>query len=69
VAITELDIAQAGTTDYVNAVKGCVQEPKCVGVTVWGVSDANSWRSGDNPLLFDRSFNAKAAYNALMQQL
>lgn len=44
-----------------------MNESKCVGVTVWGVSDANSWRSGDNPLLFDRNFNAKSAYNALMQ--
>lgn len=48
VAITELDIAQAGTTDYVNAVKGCTQEAKCVGVTVWGVSDAVS-----SPFLID----------------
>ncbi|QRD00072.1 beta-xylanase [Parastagonospora nodorum SN15] len=64
-AITELDIKGASTSDYQTAVKACLDEAKCVGVTVWGISDTDSWRASDKPLLFDGSSQAKAAYNGL----
>ncbi|TYP76771.1 endo-1,4-beta-xylanase [Paenibacillus methanolicus] len=31
-------------------------------VTFWGLSDATSWRSANNPLLFDKDLQAKPAY-------
>lgn len=35
---------------------------KVSGITFWGISDANSWRSDRNPLLFDKMFKPKYAY-------
>src|SRR5690348_3195507 len=69
VQLTELDIAQAGTTQYANTVKACMNVSRCAGITVWGIRDSDSWRSGDNPLLFDSSGNKKAAYNAVLTAL
>ncbi|KAH6917790.1 xylanaseF1 [Coprinopsis sp. MPI-PUGE-AT-0042] len=69
VAVTELDIINASANDYQTAVRSCLEVPKCVGVTVWGVSDANSWRASNNPLLFDRSYQPKAAYTAVSSLL
>ena len=69
VQITELDIAQASTTAYTNAVQACLNVTRCTGITVWGIRDSDSWRTGENPLLFDNNGNKKPAYNAALATL
>jgi len=69
VAITELDIASAPATAYGNVTRACMNVSRCVGITVWGVRDSDSWRSGENPLLFDGGGNKKAAYGAVLDAL
>ena len=68
-AMTEVDVQSGSTTDWVNVANACVQQKNCVGVTVWGVRDPDSWRPSGNPLLFDSSYKAKAGYNAIISAL
>ncbi|WP_151480469.1 non-reducing end alpha-L-arabinofuranosidase family hydrolase [Streptomyces albicerus] len=69
VQITELDIAQASPNAYANTVRACMNVARCTGITVWGIRDSDSWRAGENPLLFDRGGNKKPAYNAVLTTL
>ncbi|WP_443743023.1 endo-1,4-beta-xylanase [Streptomyces rhizosphaericus] len=69
VQITELDIAQAPTAAYANTVKACMSVSRCTGITVWGIRDSDSWRAGENPLLFDRGGNKKPAYQSVLTAL
>jgi endo-1,4-beta-xylanase len=69
VAITELDIANAGASQFAAVATACTNVPRCVGITVWGVRDSDSWRSGENPLQFDGGGNKKAAYTSVLNVL
>ncbi|KAK6503851.1 hypothetical protein TWF481_008857 [Arthrobotrys musiformis] len=81
VQITELDIRTSSSpsssqisqqnTDYTNVVSACMKRSTCTGITVWGVSDKDSWIpsvfSGQGyALLWDSNFSKKGAYNAFV---
>ncbi|MEU4305914.1 endo-1,4-beta-xylanase [Streptomyces rochei] len=72
VQITELDIEGSGTAQadaYARVVDACLAVDRCTGITVWGVTDKYSWRSGGTPLLFDGNYDAKPAYHAVLAAL
>ncbi|WMI55879.1 endo-1,4-beta-xylanase [Streptomyces rochei] len=72
VQITELDIEGSGTAQadaYARVVDACLAVDRCTGITVWGVTDKYSWRSGGTPLLFDGNYDAKPAYDAVLAAL
>ncbi|KAH8731790.1 endo-beta-1,4 xylanase [Phaeosphaeriaceae sp. PMI808] len=68
-ALTEVDIQNANGSDWGNIVKACLNQNNCVGITVWGVRDNDSWRPNGNPLLFDSSYKPKDAYNKVLAAL
>ncbi|WP_123370616.1 endo-1,4-beta-xylanase [Cellulomonas sp. PhB150] len=71
VQLTELDIQQGGNQAnmYAAVTNACLAVSRCTGITVWGVRDSDSWRTGANPLLFDSSGNKKAAYTSVLNAL
>ncbi|SFF89519.1 endo-1,4-beta-xylanase, partial [Actinoplanes philippinensis] len=69
VALTEVDVTNSSTSQYAGLTQACMNVPRCIGITVWGVRDSDSWRSNESPLLFDSSGNKKAAYNSVLNVL
>ncbi|GAA4882309.1 endo-1,4-beta-xylanase [Kitasatospora terrestris] len=84
VAITELDdriqlpATAANLTqqanDYVNVVNTCLAVSRCVGVTQWGVGDADSWIPGvfsgwGAATMYDNGYQPKPAYTASVNAL
>ncbi|MDH6514156.1 endo-1,4-beta-xylanase [Streptomyces pseudovenezuelae] len=69
VAITELDIQGAPSTTYANVTNDCLAVSRCLGITVWGVRDSDSWRADQTPLLFNNDGSKKAAYTAVLNAL
>jgi endo-1,4-beta-xylanase len=70
VQITELDISGSNqAAAYAAVTNACLAVSRCTGITVWGIRDSDSWRTGANPLLFDASGNKKAAYTAVLNAL
>ncbi|MDF2706326.1 MAG: Beta,4-xylanase [Nonomuraea muscovyensis] len=71
VQITELDVASGSNQAniYATVTRACLVVSRCTGITVWGIRDSDSWRVGENPLLFDSSGNKKTAYTATLDAL
>lgn len=89
VELTELDIPLrlfAGEADplaaqaraYGDVLAACLAVPRCSGITLWGVSDADSWLDDqpifslfapNRPLLFDEALEAKPAWYAARDAL
>jgi endo-1,4-beta-xylanase len=71
VQITELDVSSGSNQAnvYATVTRSCLAVSRCAGITVWGVRDSDSWRTGQNPLLFDASGNKKPAYTAVLDAL
>jgi len=84
VAVTELDdriqlpassasLTQQAT-DYATVVSDCLQVSRCVGVSQWGVGDADSWIPGTFPgwgaaTMYDQNYQPKPAYSAALSAL
>ncbi len=69
VQVTELDITNAPAAPYRSTTEDCLAVARCTGITVWGIRDNDSWRSGESPLLFNSGNGKKAAYDAVLAAL
>jgi len=75
VHITEMDVksggnAQAQAKIYSEALKACLSNSCCTAFLVWGVGDNDSWLGANEAgLLFDGSYQPKAAYTSLLETL
>ena len=77
IQITELDAGKKGANDqtqakyYYDIMKAILEEKK-MGANItalvwWGLSDGNSWRHDERPLLYSNFTTKKASYNAVLQ--
>jgi endo-1,4-beta-xylanase len=62
------------SSDYTKIAQACLAVSRCVGITVWGFTDFDSWVPGTFPGqgsadIFDTNFDPKPAYNAVLVAL
>ncbi|RST06895.1 1,4-beta-xylanase [Streptomyces sp. WAC07149] len=69
VAVTELDVQGAPAAVYADVTNDCLAVPRCLGITVWGVRDTDSWRAEQSPLLFDGNGSKKPAHASVLGAL
>lgn len=80
VHITELDVQLKGVGSreerleaqarvYAEVLAACRAVRGCTAVTLWGFTDAHSWRAAAEPLIFDALYRPKPAYEALLRAL
>jgi endo-1,4-beta-xylanase len=84
VAITELDVRMqtpADSTklaqqanDYTAVTKACLAVARCVGITVWGIGEPDSWipstfAGQGAALLYDENYQPRPAYGAVVTAL
>jgi endo-1,4-beta-xylanase len=71
---SEPDRLTVQATRYRRVVETCLAVRACDTINVWGVDDGHTWLDGllgpgTDPLLFDRSFQPKPAYFAVLDAL
>lgn len=55
---------------YSNLLKVCLEEPNCYSFSTWGFSDRrSSMQAPQNPLVMDKNFNKKSAYDDMLEVL
>ncbi|SEM93663.1 endo-1,4-beta-xylanase [Lihuaxuella thermophila] len=81
VHITELDVKvnkkQAATKEawdqqaeiYGDLLKTCLSASNCKAFIMWGFTDRHSWLEEYSPLIFDKNYNPKPAYQKLIDIL
>jgi endo-1,4-beta-xylanase len=82
--VTELDVRihlpasaanlQQQANDFASVVRDCRGVSRCVGVTQWGVGDADSWIPGafggfGAATMFNQSYQPKPSFNATLTAL
>ncbi len=78
--ITEMDVRLVGGQPqaerleaqarvYQEVLQVCLRQPRCKVFTLWGFTDAYSWRAASEPLIFDDRYQPKPAYFALQRTL
>ncbi len=74
--ITEFDVSMSSNDEleqqaevYRRSLEICLAQPRCKAMQSWGFTDRYSWRSSNNPLLFDDKYQAKPAYYAWQRTL
>jgi len=65
---------QQQATDYSTVVSDCLAVTRCVGVSQWGVGDADSWIPGTfsgygAATMYDQNYQPKPAYTAALNAL
>ncbi len=71
ISMTEIDITNSKTQDWVNLMDACLENFNCVSFVVWGLADGNSWLRGNcgGCVLFSGSGNSAQPKTEIIQAL